>query len=247
MNNNDKTAFKEIMNTACDTLGKPRFDANALNLYFSILEPYSFDEVQQALFKSLSSQDSKFGITPALIVKFLGVKETREINWQDVIEMARKPTTPMGVLARIHIKSHYLNNYEPMQIKHRADTFLDGLEEMKARAMSGDYTQHEIVCMIDHGVKISSAFMIGMKPYQQQAENDPLRAKYNLAIQSPAHRENVARIESRVRNELPIDAEGQKKALNSIKALLSADEKPQIIDNTEQLKANFSEQVKGIE
>ena len=109
MMDRDRAAFAEIMNTACKTIGKPLFDADSLNLYFGILEPYSFEQVQQALFKSLSSQDSKYGITPALVVKFLGVKEARELTWQDVIEMARKPTTPMAVLARIHIKSHYLN------------------------------------------------------------------------------------------------------------------------------------------
>lgn len=244
MNKSDEDQFKAIMNTACAALGKPLFDGEALSLYFAILDSYSFADVQQALFKSLSSQDSKFGITPALIIRFLGVKEVRELSWQDVIEMARKPKTPMAVLARMHIKSHYLNNYEPMQIKHRADTFLDGLEEMKARAMCGDYSQHEIVCMIDHGVKVASPFTEGM---QGIGDNIALRERYNLAIQSPAHTENVARIESRKRNDLPMDADGKRKAMNSINALLSIDKKPALSDNTEELKANFNEMVKGCE
>ena len=188
-----------------------------LNLYFGILEPYSFEQVQQALFKSLSSQDSKYGITPALVVKFLGVKEARELTWQDVIEMARKPTTPMAVLARIHIKSHYLNNFQPMEIKHRADTFLDSLEETKARAMAGDYTEHEIVTMIDHGVKVASPFMAGM---QGIGDNQALRLKYEKAIRSPLHLENVARIESRERNGPPPSKEGQVKILSELKTLL---------------------------
>ena len=196
MNKSDEYAFKTIMNTTCDALGKPHFDANVLKLYFNVLADHDIDSVQQALFKALSDEQISFGLNPALIVKHLGVRQKRPINWQDIIEMARKPKTPMGVLARIHIKSHYLNNYENLAIKHRADTFLDGLEEMKARALAGDYTQHEIVCMIDHGVKVASPFMEGMPNI---GDNEALRAKYDRALQSPQHLENVARQESRER------------------------------------------------
>lgn len=224
MDNSDREAFVKVMNTACTTLGKPKFDGDSLELYFAILAPHSFEQVQQALFKSLSTQDSKFGITPALIVRFLGVKESREYNWQDCIEGARKPKTPCDVLARIHIKSHYLNSYENMSIKHRADTFLDNLEENRARAMAGEYSEHEIVTMISHGVKVSSPFMIGMDSI---GSNLALRGRYDQAIQSPLHIENVARIESRERNGLPNNPAGQKKVLSELKGLLSVDDRPQ--------------------
>lgn len=216
MNKSDEYAFKTIMNTTCDALSKPHFDANALKLYFNVLADHDIDSVQQALFKALSDEQISFGITPALIVKHLGVRQKRLINWQDVIEMARKPTTPLGVLARIHIKSHYLNNYENLAIKHRADTFLDGLEEMKARASSGDYTQHEIVCMIDHKVKVSSQFMEGMPSI---GDNSALRAKYDKALHSPQHLENVARQASRERSGIATDRQGQLRIANELKKL----------------------------
>lgn len=224
MDNSDREAFVKVMNTACTTLGKPKFDGDSLELYFAILEPYTFEQVQQALFKSLSAQDSKFGITPALIVRFLGVKESRDYGWQDCIEGARNPKTPCDVLARIHIKSFYLNSCENLSLKHRADTFLDDHEERKARAMAGEYTEHEIVTMISRGVKVSSPFMIGMGGI---GSNQSLRLRYNWAIQSPLHIENVARIESRKRNGLPNNPEGQKKVLSELKGLLSVDDRPQ--------------------
>jgi hypothetical protein len=216
MNDNDRESFANIMNLACQSLNKPGFTGDALELYYNILAEHSFDDVQKALFKALSDEESKFGITPALIVKHLGVRQKRPINWQDVIEMARKPTTPLGVLARIHIKSHYLNNYENLAIKHRADTFLDGLEEMKARALAGDYTQHEIVCMIDHKVKVSSPFMEGMPSI---GDNSALRAKYDKALHSPQHLENVARQASRERAGIATDRQGQLRIANELKKL----------------------------
>jgi len=216
MNKSDEYAFKTIMNTTCDALGKPHFDANALKLYFNVLADHDIDSVQQALFKALSDEQISFGLNPALIVKHLGVRQKRPINWQDVIEMARKPTTPMAVMARIHIKSYYLNTCENLAIKHRADTFLDGLEEMKARALAGEYTQHEIVCMIDHGVKVSSPFMEGM---QAIGDNKALREKYDRALQSPQHLENVARQASRERAGIATDRQGQLRIANELKKL----------------------------
>lgn len=227
------------MNTVCDAIGKPQFDANALKLYFVVLADYDIDSVQKSLFKALSDEESKYGITPALIVKHLGVRQERKLNWQDVIEAARKPTTPMGVLARIHIKSYNLNNYENIAIKHRADTFMDGLDDMKARALDGDYTEHEIVTMISYGVKVASPFMIGMSA---TANQDALRAKYNKAIQSPLHLENVARIESRERQGIR-DGNSQKKQtirISDIVNKISADIPPERPEMTSELAKSIT-------
>ncbi len=219
MNDNDRENFANIMNLACQSLSKPEFTGDALELYYNILADHSFDDVQKALFKALSDEESKYGISPALIVKHLGVRQKRPINWQDVIEMARQPKTPMGVMARIHIKSYYLNTCENIAIKHRADTFLDGLEEMKARALAGDYTQHEIVCMIDHGVKVASPFMEGMPNI---GDNEALRAKYDRALQSPQHLENVARQESRERAGIEPRPQDKLRLANELKKLTNS-------------------------
>ena len=197
---------------------KEPIDEFSMSIYLQSLAPFPAEEIRKAITSHISTPtDGNFFPKVSHIVKHIGVREARDLSWQDVIEMARKPTTPMAVLARIHIKSHYLNSYQPMEIKHRADTFLDQLEEMKARAMTGDYTEHEIVTMIDHGVKVSSPFMIGMDSIGQ---NQALRLKYNEAIRSPLHIENVARIESRERNGLE-NEEGKARARAEIAKAMS--------------------------
>lgn len=197
---------------------KDPLDGFSMSIYLNSLADFSIEDIRVALSKHIATPtDGNFFPKVSHIVKHIGVKEKRDYNWQDVIEGARDPKTPCDVLARIHIKSHYLNNYENHSIKHRADTFLDGLEELKARALAGDYTEHEIVTMIDRGVKVSSPFMLGMPSIGQ---NDALRLKYNKAIQSPLHLENVARGESRERNGID-DLEGKKRVLSEIKGLLN--------------------------
>ena len=204
---------------------KEPLDEFSMSIYLQSLAPFPAENIRMAITKHISTPvDGNFFPKVSHIVKHIGVRAERDYGWQDVIEGARNPKTPCDVLARIHIKSFYLDGYENLALKHRADTFLDGLEEDRARAMAGDYTQHEIVTMISHKVKVSSPFMVGMESI---GSNEALRLKYNKAIQSPLHLENVARIESRERNGLPIDQDGQKKVLSQLKGLLSEGETPQ--------------------
>lgn len=162
MDKQDELAFKKMMNTACDAIGKPLFDANALKLYFTVLTPYSVFNVQQALFKCMTDPQISFGITPALITKHLGVKQQRELEWQDIIRHARKIECPMGVLARMFIKSHELNNNPDHHLKGAALAFLDKLPELQAKADRGEYTEHELCRMYAHNIKVSQTpFMPG--------------------------------------------------------------------------------------
>ena len=101
------------------------------------------------------------------------------------------------------------------------------LEEMKARALAGHYTPHEIVCMIDHKVKVSSPFMEGMPSI---GDNKALRAKYDKALHSPQHLENVARQESRERAGIATDRQGQLRIASELKKLSNSIE---IGDNDE--------------
>jgi len=162
MDKRDEKDFKDVMNTACAAIGKPLFEASALHLYFAVLKAYSLADVQQALFKAMTDPDINYGITPALITKHLGVKQQRSLEWQDVIRHARKIECPMGVLARMFIKSHELNNNPDHHLKGAAMAFLDQLPDLQARADRGEYTEHEMCRMYAHNVKISQTpFMPG--------------------------------------------------------------------------------------
>jgi hypothetical protein len=210
----------------------------AMGVYLVALSEFTFQQIEQAVQKHIMTPDSgQFFPKVADIIKQLGVKPEREYGWQDCIEGARAPQTPCDVLARIHIQSHYLNNFQSMEIKHRADMFIDGQEERKARALAGNYTEHEIVTMIAHDVKVSSPYMKGMPSIGQNAD---LRLKYDKAIQSPLHLENVARSESKALNGIE-DLDGKKRVLSELKGLLS--DKKQLPADSKDLTGAEAEQI----
>jgi hypothetical protein len=241
----DLHPFGEMMNTCCEALGKPKLSADALTLYFALLEPYSLPEVNAALYRAMACPQSSFGLTPALILQFLGAS-TRPLEWEDIIKLARDVGTPeampIGVLARMKLKSSNLKGKDDIKMKADAKHFLDELPKIRERALAGDYTINEIVCMVDHDVKVSGPFMKGMPGCQNMPA---LEAKYRLALESPMHRANVDRKESMALLGLPINKEGQLKMLAEIKEGLKR-EPVQIVDDTNERKAKFNEQVKGM-
>lgn len=163
MRDNDKEAFASMLNTACKAIGKPLLDSDVLTLNFALLSSYTIEQVQAGLAVALTKVDIDYGITVAKIIAGMGVKQRRSLEWQDVIRHARKIECPMGVLARMFIKSHELNNNPDHHLKGHALAFLDQLPELQARAGRGEYTEHEMCRMYAHNVKISQTpFMPGL-------------------------------------------------------------------------------------
>ncbi len=197
MNDNDKSAFKQAMNTCCDVLGKPHFDTSALRVYFAMLEAYDINAVQQALYSVLKDNESSYGLKPALILKHLG-ESCRELSWQDCLKEAREPTTPMGILCRIHVKTFNLDNNEDSKNKYLALSFMDDLKDHKERALRGDYTVHEVRCMTEHNIHCGMPFMKGM-PAPSGEALDKLFITQQKAVESPQYIEHLARLESRAR------------------------------------------------
>lgn len=158
----DKPAFAAMLNTACKSIGKPIFDSDVLELNFSLLSEFTIEQVQAGLYKALDRPDIDFGITVTKIKAEMGVKKHRELEWQDIIRHARKIECPMGVLARMFIKSHELNNNPDHHLKGAAMAFLDKLPELQAKADRGEYTEHELCRMYAHNIKVSQTpFMPG--------------------------------------------------------------------------------------
>ena len=217
MNDNDKSAFKQAMNTCCDVLGKPHFDTGALRVYFAMLEAYDINAVQQALYGVLKDNESSYGLKPALILKHLG-ESCRELSWQDFLTEARSPTCPMGILCRIHVKTFNLDNNEDSKNKYLALSFIDDLKDHKDRALRGDYTVHEVRCMTEHNIPCEMPFMKGMPAPTGQAL-DKLLVSQQKAVQSPQFIEHLARLESRHRAGLEPSPQGQLRIANELKKL----------------------------
>ena len=217
MNDNDKSAFKQAMNTCCDVLGRPHFDTSALRVYFAMLEAYDINAVQQALYSVLKDNESSYGLKPALILKHLG-ESCRELSWQDFLTEARQPTCPMGILCRIHVKTFNLDNFQDAQNKHLALSFMDDLKDHKERALRGDYTVHEVRCMTEHNIPCEMPFMKGM-PAPSGEALDKLLISQQKAVQSPQFIEHLARLESRHRAGLEPNPQGQLRIANELKKL----------------------------
>ena len=210
-----------------------------LKAWFMILAKYSLKQVTDSLNVAVTHPQSRYGIDPALIVECMGIKEEKELTWKGVIALARNPVTPIGVLARIHIKSFNLNEKKDLDLHYEAQQFLDDLPDMKARALSGGYTQHEVNVMIERGVRPTAPFMDGMPSYQQLESNDPLRLTFEGAKDSHYFAEVQARKASEVQNGIE-NIDGKKRAQAEMAKLFEGDEeKRQEVDNTEELKLEF--------
>ena len=203
MNQDDFVEFISAVDFTLRVIRKPPIEDNeVLKAWFMVLSKYSLQQVKDALSVSATHPQSRYGLDPALIVECMGITEEREITWQMVVEAGRKPKTPMGVLVRIHaIKSFEYRNSPNHYLQAQAMAFLDDLPEHKARALRGEYTRSEITVMIDKGVAPNAPFYKGMPEYTPlEGMSDPMRLTYREALDSPVHKENVARAKSREQN-----------------------------------------------
>ena len=238
MNKEDFGSFVKAIDFAHKVIRKPAIDEDeVLKAWFVILAKYSLKQVTDSLNVVVTHPQSRYGIDPALIVECMGIEEEKELTWRNVIALARNPVTPIGVLARMKIKSFNLNEYKDRDLQHLAEEFLDTLPETKARALSGKYTRHEVAVMIERGVRPSAPFMEGMPEYKPLAKDDPLLITFEAAKKSDYYRVVKQRQESARQNGLPVNKQGQLKVLNELKGLLNNDNAEQQADD----KAVFDE------
>ena len=223
MNQNDLEDFTGAVDFAFKVIRKPAIDdPDVLDAWFAVLGRYSLKQVTDALQVAVTHPQSRYGLDPALIVECMGIKEEKELTWKGVIALARNPVTPIGVLARIHIKSFNLNEKKDLDLHYEAQQFLDDLPDMKARALAGNYTQHEVNVMIERGVRPTAPFMDGMPSYQQLEHNDPLRMTFDGAKESDYFKEVLARKESEAQNGLD-NLDGQRKVAEILTGLFPED------------------------
>jgi len=222
MNQSDLVNFIEAVDFAFKVIRKPAIDdTDVLDAWFAVLGRYDLKQVTDALQVAVTHPQSRWGIDPALIVECMGIKEERELTWKGVIALARNPVTPIGVLARMHIKSFNLNEKNDLDLHHLAQEFLDDLPELKAKALAGEYTKHQVEVMIERGVNPGDPLMIGMPSYSPQDDNDPLRLTYRAARDGEYMAEVNARIASHEQNKIENMA-GKKRAQEEMAKLFES-------------------------
>ena len=187
MDNQDKKNFKSLFDSMADYYGRAELSQGALKLYFDDLAGYSFEQVTQAA--NTHRRDAKQGqFYPKVadLIKHLG---GGELTADAIIAAARLKNTPLGILCRIHIGTHDLGNGDSFHLRARAEECLQLLPGWKTRAMSGDYSDHEVSIMIKHDVDPRAPLMIGLMPPASLVE---LRTRMESIKDTPRHKYLIA-------------------------------------------------------
>ena len=175
MGNSDKAKFKELFDALSELYGqKEKPSTLILQMSFAALERYTFAEVSGAASQHITK--SKFFPGPADLVEIL---EGKTIKAEHVLASARLAKTPMGILARIHIGTHALSTQNSFYLADRAEECLQLMREWEARALRGDYSDHEISIMLKHDVNPAAPFAFGLA--------QPVNAQH-LAVRAEAVR-----------------------------------------------------------
>ena len=123
--------------------------AGAINLAFHALQEYPLAVVFKALARHVKSEQGKYGLTVSDIVTDI---EGAKPNVDQIIGMALKPSTPLGVLCRIEIGSWNLENWTADKLRPLAQACLEKLPELKARVAAAEFAEHEIAALERYGI-----------------------------------------------------------------------------------------------
>jgi hypothetical protein len=149
------------MNATTEYYGKQNLSDVVIEMYFNGLLEYSFDHVKHAISRHM--RDANSGQWLPKVADLIRHIEGGQVTHDQVLGAARLATSPLGILCRIQIGTFDLEHQTDMfYLKQRAEECLALLDEWKARAIEGDYTDHEISIMVKHGVDPCEGFYPGL-------------------------------------------------------------------------------------
>ena len=149
MQTEHKREFAEIVTAMSEVYGKT-ISKSGLMLWWQVLEDYTIDQVRQAF--AAHARDTERGTwmpRPADIIRHI---DGEKPNVDQIIGMALKPSTPLGVLCRIEIGSWNLENWTADKLRPLAQACLEKLPELKARVAAAEFAEHEIAALERYGI-----------------------------------------------------------------------------------------------
>jgi hypothetical protein len=178
MNSNDRQAFNELMDGLSEYYQKDKLNIVALGIYFDALARFEFDQIAHAAGKHVQSSSGQFYPKAADFIRHI---EGHGLTHDQVISAARLAKTPLGVLCRIHIGHWDLEHQSDMfYLKQRAQECLQLIPEWKARALSGEYSDHEISILLKYKVDPTAPVHDGLPaPSNRRALADRAREVSN--------------------------------------------------------------------
>jgi hypothetical protein len=188
MDNQDKQSFKKLFDDMAGYYDKPELSQGVLGIYFAALERFSIEQVRHAANKHI--QDDKHGPFFPKVANIVFHLEGGGITNDGIIAAARLKQTPLGILCCIQIGTMSLASGDSFHLRQRAEECLQLLPEWKARALSGDYTDHEISIMIKHDVDPCQPFTIGLA---RPTSTPALRSRLEAIKDTPRHKFLLAR------------------------------------------------------
>lgn len=160
MIDNDLAQFSKILDSLSEYYQRDPLSPTAVKIYFSALKQFPIDSIGEAVNAHIQHPTGgKFYPKAADLILHL---EGGAITADQVIAAARLSSSPMGIIARIHIGSWDLNTLNSFDLKQRAEEVLQLLPKWKAQANAGGYTPHQISIMIKYGVDPTGPFYTGL-------------------------------------------------------------------------------------
>ena len=160
MNEQNLREFKKLFDDMAGYYDKPELSEGVLMIYFSALNRFSIEQVRHAANKHI--QDDKHGSFFPKVANIVEHLEGGRITANNVIAAARLKQTPFGILCLIQIGTMSLASGDSFHLSQRAEECLQLLPEWKERALTGDYSDHEISIMIKHDVDSCQPFTMGL-------------------------------------------------------------------------------------
>jgi hypothetical protein len=172
----DKKEFKSLFDGLAEIYNPDKpMSKMALQIYFNALSDYSIDQIANAVTGHVTNP--KHGTFFPKVADLIRQLQGGEISADEIISAARLHKTPLGVLCRIHIGHWDLAHQTDMfYLRQRAQECIDLLPEWKSRAMQGEYTDHEIACLLKYEVDPVAPFHNAL-PAPQNAAALRLRAE----------------------------------------------------------------------
>ena len=147
MKQRDKQAFAQMLTAMSELYGKEASSAY-MRLWWNALQHFPLAKVQQAFSDHVKDPDrGQWMPKPADIIRQIdGGRPTVD----QIIGMALRPTTPLGVMCRIEIGSWNLENWTADKLRPLAEVCLQKLPEWQKRLDSGQVSEHEQLAFDRH-------------------------------------------------------------------------------------------------
>lgn len=142
--------FAELITGVAEMYGKPISKAG-MAIWWNCLQDYEFDDVRHAF--TAHARDTRRGSwmpKPADIIRQIA-GETPNVD--QIIGMALKPSTPLGVLCRIEIGSWNLENYTTERLRPLAERCIAKLPEWSEKINAGQFADNERLALERYGLQ----------------------------------------------------------------------------------------------